>query len=468
MESNAKQNLIKNVSYGFVANMISMVLGALSVLIIPKYIGVSDFGYYQLYLFYTGYVTITALGHPDGNYLKIGGQKFSDLDYQSQNAQFWLMCACQIVLYFILGAVASTVKDLDKRWVLFAVCAGAVIVLARYYLYLTLQATERVKEYAIIVITERLISVAISIAWVLAGYRGYRMIVIQDILGRGISLALAIVYCRNYVFLKPQWTRSVLKEVYSNIKIGVMVLFAALSSSIIVGIIRAGIENHWGIEVFSKVSLVISISNMATRCINAVSIVMFPALRRQRKENLSEIYTRLNTGLMAVIFFGLVFYVPAAKLICVWLPKYADSIKYAAILLPVYAYECKNAMLVTTYLKTLRKEKVLLMSNFVAIAVSLVGTWITVYVMDNLEAAVVVILGTLILRCVIGELSIGKELNIALIGAALEEMGMVAAFIICNWWLGIAGFAIYAVFAGIYIWRKKKTLLNLILEMRKK
>ena len=144
---------------------------------------------------------------------------------------------------------------------------------------------------------------------------------------------------------------------------------------------------------------------------------------------------------------------------CVWLPKYADSIKYAAILLPVCAYECKNAMLVTTYLKTLRKEKVLLMSNFVAIAVSLVGTWITVYVMDNLEAAVVVILGTLILRCVIGELSIGKELNIALIGAAL---------IICNWWLGIAGFAIYAVFAGIYIWRKKKTLLNLILEMRKK
>ena len=47
MESNAKQNLIKNVSYGFVANMISMVLGALSVLIIPKYIGVSDFGYYS-------------------------------------------------------------------------------------------------------------------------------------------------------------------------------------------------------------------------------------------------------------------------------------------------------------------------------------------------------------------------------------------------------------------------------------
>ena len=43
-------------------------------------------------------------------------------------------------------------SDLDKRWVLFAVCAGAVIVLARYYLYLTLQATERVKEYAIIVI----------------------------------------------------------------------------------------------------------------------------------------------------------------------------------------------------------------------------------------------------------------------------------------------------------------------------
>ena len=100
MESNAKQNLIKNVSYGFVANMISMVLGALSVLIIPKYIGVSDFGYYQLYLFYTGYVTITALGHPDGNYLKIGGQKFSDLDYQSQCTVLADVCLSDCSLFY--------------------------------------------------------------------------------------------------------------------------------------------------------------------------------------------------------------------------------------------------------------------------------------------------------------------------------------------------------------------------------
>ena len=463
MEKNTKQNLIKNVSYGFIANMISMVLGAISVLIIPKYIGVSDFGYYQLYLFYTGYVIITALGHPDGNYLKIGGQRFSDLDYESQSAQFWLMCAFQTVLYLVFGMIASTVKNPDKRWVLISVCVGAIIVLARYYLYLTLQATERVKEYAIIVITERLISVAISIAWVLAGYRGYKIIIVQDILGRGISLLLAAMYCRKFVFLKPKWTQSMLREVYSNMKIGIMVLFAALSSSMIVGIVRAGIENYWGIEVFSKVSLVISITNMATRCINAISIVMFPMLRKQRKETLQDIYIRLNTGLMSIIFFGLIFYRPVAKLIIAWLPKYADSIKYAALLLPVCTYECKNAMLVSAYLKTIGKEKVLLMSNLAAILVSFVGTIITVYGIGNLEAAVVVILIALVLRCVVGEFSIGKELNLTFTRSVFEEICMMTIFVICNWCLGLAGFVIYAVFTGIYILIKKKVLLNLIL-----
>lgn len=462
MRSSTKQKLIVNISYGFVANMISMVLGALSVLIIPKYIGVSDFGYYQLYLFYIGYVTITALGLPDGNYLRIGGQKFSELDCQNQSAQFWLMCVCQTVFYLLLAIVFFLVKDKDKRWVLLAVCSGAVIVQARYYLYLTLQATERVKEYAVIVITERLISVAISIAWVLIGYRGYKMIIVQDILGRGISLGLAVVYCRGYVFVKPQWTRAVLDEAYGNVRIGIMVLFAALSGSMIVGIVRAGIENHWGIEVFSKVSLVISISNMATRCINAISIVMFPTLRKQKKENLSDIYLKMNTWLMTVIFIGLIFYMPIATLICMWLPQYADSIKYAVILLPVCTYECKNAMLVTTYLKTLRKEKVLLISNVVAIVFSFCGMEITVYAMDNLELAVAVILGALILRCVIGEFSIGKELKLVLMNVAFEEMCMVAIFIVCNWWLGTTGVTIYAALVGIYIWRKRKILFNLI------
>lgn len=467
MESNSKRNLIKNISYGFVANMVSMILGALSVLIIPKYIGVSDFGYYQLYLFYIGYVTITALGLPDGNYLKIGGQKYSELDYQKQNAQFWLMCFSQAILYLIFGVAASTIKDLNKRWVLLAVCVGAIIVLARYYLYLTLQATERVKEYAVIVITERLISVAISIVWVLAGYRGYKMIVIQDILGRGISLVLAIIYCKEYVFSPPRMGKDVLVEAYSNVRIGAMVLFAALSSSMIVGIVRMGIENRWGIETFSKVSLVISISNMATRCINAVSIVMFPTLRRQKRENLSNIYISLNTGLMTIIFVGLIFYMPAAKLICMWLPKYADSIKYAAILLPVCAYECKNSMLVTTYLKTLRKEKVLLISNLIAIGISFFGMRITVYALDNLQLAVGVILVALIIRCVIGELSIGKEMNLTLISVAIEEVCIVLAFVICNWWLGKVGFVIYAILVSMYVLKKRKILLSLTWKMRK-
>ena len=104
----------------------------------------------------------------------------------------------------------------------------------------------------------------------------------------------------------------------------------------------------------------------------------------------------------------------------------------------------------------------LLMSNLAAILVSFVGTSITVYGIGNLEAAVVVILIALVLRCVVGEFSIGKELNLTFARSAFEEICMMTIFVICNWCLGLSGFVIYAVFTGIYILIKKKVLLNLI------
>ena len=450
-----KRKLLKNISYGFVANVVSMAVGALSVLIIPKFIGVEAFGYYQLYLFYVGYVTITALGLPDGNYLKIGGRNFSDLDYPSQSNQFWLLVISQVFAYILLAIGTTQVSDGDKRWILLVTCVCALVINARYYLYLTLQATERVKEYAVIVITERIISVICSILLVMAGYSDYKALVVLDVIGRAISLVIAFWYCRDYVFLKPNITWETIRNATDTIKAGAMVLFSSLSGTMIVGVSRFGIENHWGIETFSKVSLTISLSNMASRCINAVGIAMFPALRNTKKDELPRIYRKLNDLLMTMVFLGLAFYQPFAELLKLWLPNYADSIKYAAILLPVCAYECKNVMIVSTYLKALRQERILLFSNMAALVFSGLGTILTVYGMQNLEFAIVTILIALILRCAIGEVCIGSLLHIRIAKDMILEIVMVFAFVFSNWYLKGIGFWVYAVFAAAYLYAKR-------------
>lgn len=452
------KEFLKNVSYSFTANIISMIVGILSVLIFPKIIGVEEYGYYQLYIFYTGYVTLTALGWEDGIYLKFGGKHFDDLPFSKLNTHFWMLMAGEIALYTVLLIGSMQLDDLDKRSIFSVLCICAIVIHARYFLYLILQATNQIKTYANCVITERLFSVLGGLIALLLGYRGYLLLIVLDAAGRFLSLLLIIPSCRKIIFRIPRFSRVELVEMRQYMISGSMVLIATLAGSLVVGIGRYAIEEHWDIATFSKVSLTISISNMATRCINAVGLVMFPTLRRISKERLPQIYRLMNCGLMILIFGMLFFYQPMAFLLEIWLPKYADSVKYAAILLPVCAYECKNIMLVSTYLKTIFADKVLLLINLIAILTSFSFTILTVYVLNSIELAVLSMLMSLMLRCILGEMYLGKKLNIQVWKNVLGEGLIVVLFVLCNWYLGSAGIVLYAIGLMVFCTASRREL----------
>lgn len=137
------KEFFKNISYSFAANVISMLVGILSVLVFPKLIGVEEFGYYQLYVFYAGYVTLTALGWADGIYLKYGGHQFADLPFAKLNVQFWMLMFSQTVLYTVLAIGAAQVGDVDKRCIFYVLCIVAFAIHARYFLYLVYRPQTR-------------------------------------------------------------------------------------------------------------------------------------------------------------------------------------------------------------------------------------------------------------------------------------------------------------------------------------
>lgn len=437
-------------SYSFSANVLSMLLGALSVLIIPKFIGVTQFGYYQLYLFYMGYIIISSFGLSDGNYLSIGGLDFEQLDYEEQNAQFVFITITQVFLYLFIIGFISIFAQADEKIVYILVCVSAIISQLRYYLYLSLQATSQIKKYAVIIITERFISVVFSIIAIISGYRGYMLLIELDIIGRLISLIIAIYFCRIYVIRVPASFIKYKYTIINNIKSGFMVLFSTLSSSFIIGISRFAIQQYWGIEQFSKVSLTISISNMATRCINSVGIVMFPILRRENFEKLQSSYQKMNILLMNSIFLIFIFYQPGAKLLSIWLPKYTESLIYASILLPICAYECKNIAIVSTYLKTLKKERIMMLSNIIAIFTALIGTILGVLIFNEIEIVMLSIVISLIVKTVYSELVIYKILNLYDYREIIFEIILCVSFIICNRLLSFSGMIIYLFIVTLY------------------
>ena len=78
---NLTQKFKNNIIYAFLAQGISLCVSLLISLVVPKFLSIEDFAYWQLFIFYTNYVSISQLGIVDGLYLKLGGSNFEELDY---------------------------------------------------------------------------------------------------------------------------------------------------------------------------------------------------------------------------------------------------------------------------------------------------------------------------------------------------------------------------------------------------
>ena len=77
-------------SYTIFSNFVSLIASALVILIIPKLIGVEEYGYWQLYLFYSSYVGFLHFGWNDGIYLRFGGEDYNNLDKNLFNNKKYL------------------------------------------------------------------------------------------------------------------------------------------------------------------------------------------------------------------------------------------------------------------------------------------------------------------------------------------------------------------------------------------
>lgn len=464
------KSVIRNISHSFAANVTSLFLGVLATLFFPKFLGVTEYGYYQLYIFYTGYLLITALGLSDGVQLKIAGKEYKDLDFDEQNSLFWFSTTIQVFIYVILIFLSVVfINEPNKKFTLICVCIVGFITHPRYYLYTLLQGVNRLKEYSHIIITERSISIIISIIALLLGFKNYRLMILFDVIGRIFSLILALSFCKEIVFRKANFSKRIFTQLISYTLSGSMILFSMQASVIVIGINRYAIEKQWGIEEFSKISLAIALSNMILRCVNSISVVMFPTLRKVDGKLLPVIYQNINTILMSTIFLLMCFFKPVCYLIGMWLPQYADSLKYSILLLPICIYECKYSLLINTNLKNLNKEKIIGLINAVSVTASIIIALLSIVILKNMEIAIIGILIALSIRSMIGEWIIGKFFNINVVWNIVSEFILSIMYIICMYYNnGLIYIMFYIGTIVTYMVFERKKLLNILKLIIKK
>ena len=114
-----KKAILGNMSVAFLAQGVSLMLSVLQTLLVPKVLGVEQYSYWQLYLFYVGYVGFFHLGLSSGVYLEMGGISRDSMDKDSVKSQFLFGVLFQTAMSLLIIFGSSMVDvSVDRRFII--------------------------------------------------------------------------------------------------------------------------------------------------------------------------------------------------------------------------------------------------------------------------------------------------------------------------------------------------------------
>ena len=455
-------NLFKNISYSFTANITSMLISVLMIIFMPKFLEVQDYSIWQLYVFYSSYLGFFHFGWLDGIYLRYGGYEFEQLDKLKFSNQLYSLFLFEVIITVILlSYIYFELADLLQKEILIFVSLLLLPVILYTFSSFILQITNRIKEYAKLILFERLTFVFVVVLYLVCGFRSYIGLFYIDLFGKILAMLFGINLIKGILVFNFTKFTDIIAEICENINVGSKLLFANIASMLILGIIRFGISQYWNVVTFGKISLALSIANFLMVFINAVSVVLFPALKRVADNELKMVYQKIDIVLTVILLGALALYYPLKYILNWWLPQYADSLMYVSILFPICFFESKVVLLINTYLKALRQEALLLKVNFVTVALSALLTYFCVVYLHNLQFTVFSILVLFLFKYSISKYFLMKKLQIS---DGFNELILIFAFVAinllqCNL---LYSFGIYLFLFAIYLMFKKAKIKNLL------
>ena len=105
IKTNGKKTLLNIVKVS-ISNIIKLLSSVLVGFLLPKIIGVTDYGYYKTFTLYASYVGLFYFGIADGIYLKYGGMSYEELDKSTFRFYSKFLILLELIISFV-GAVIT-------------------------------------------------------------------------------------------------------------------------------------------------------------------------------------------------------------------------------------------------------------------------------------------------------------------------------------------------------------------------
>lgn len=434
-----KSSIFRSASLLTVSQILALGVSAVLIMILPRFISVSDYGYWQLFILYSGYVGLFHFGYSDGLYITLGGKNIKVLNVPEIKQQFSIFLIFQFL--FSIGILLfsfSYFKDFNKLYVFIAVSIFLLIENYHKLLCFMLLATSNANSYAKSVIIDKVLTVVLLFILIAGNWLNFISVMVIYVLCRLVSLIYLMILYQKFLpaFINREQFREGFKKVIANCRLGIILTISNILGTLILASGRLVVEYSWSITSFAQISLAVSLAFFIMSFISQISLLLFPILCNAEDYIQKKILKdgSLIIGFISIVGFG--FYFFTYLFIKFWLPAYTESLTYLIYLFPIVLFENKTQILYTTYCKSLNKLRLLMNVNLLVIVFALVLYYVASKI-HSIELVLITMFLALMFRSIILNLFLNTHYKLKVNIYFYLEIIFSIAFILVNKFFGI-------------------------------
>ena len=444
------QNIIdkksfKNIINVAISNIAKLLSSVLVGLLLPKIIGVTDYGYYKTFTLYGVYVGLFTFGITDGIYLKFGGKSYDSLDKNSFRFYSRFFFVAQLIFSGLVALISCICLPGEYCFIFLCLALYLLFYNITSYFQIVSQITGRFNELSLRNLIQSLLQAgAIAILYILSNspdQGSYRLFTIIYV---AITCFLAFWYVFTYrdIVLGKQITLTAgRKDIKEFVVIGIPLLVSNLSMLLLLSLDRQYVNILFETDTYAVYAFAYNMLSLFTTALAAISIVIYPTLKRTSKENLKASYSKLVFSILSLAFLGLTVYFPLTAFVPWFLPKYTDSLTLFRIIMPGLATSSTVTIVMHNYYKVLGENIKFFKNCLIVLITSFAANLVAYLFFGTTESISIASIIVLLVWYLLSERLFIKRYKISSTINTLYMLTVMAAFyvitIINVWWLGL-------------------------------
>ncbi|MCL0050752.1 hypothetical protein M1N22_02760 [Dehalococcoidia bacterium] len=405
-------------------NGVLLLFGFIQFLIIPKYLSVEDFGYWQLFMLYGGYVGILQLGFIEGIYIKWAGKELAQVGHEIKPAFRFLLLE-QLIVIIPLGLLLYILLQPPFQWIGLMILIYAFIFNLALLFMFTAQAVRKFKLFTAVNVGKGLAFLILIILFFVSGYLNYHYVILASLTALFLALFALAFWFRRYLWGKMPCLSSLWAYGRENINIGIFVLLGNFVLVLFLTIDRLMVSSFFSIQEFAIYAFAVAVAMIIYTFVGAVSQVFFPYLSGVGRELRTKAYQLGKPAIILSWAAILGIYFPLTRLIEFYLPHFVASLPIMQILLGAVGFGSLIQILHVSFYMAYRKQRQYFVWGIAALALSATLNLLAIKVFGTLESVAIATLISFGVWYAINELSLRSviEQSNRELGRALVILG---------------------------------------------